>query len=132
MSGKASREMLAAHRGQWRARHPGRDRHRFARDILVQETGWRFLKERGIDLIAADSPGAFLDDTPTSKMVRQLLGVISEFEKASLVAQARGSAPAQAGDRREGRWPQEPCRGSPRRRGAGQARWRVRSPRAAS
>ena len=59
---------------------------RFARDILVQETGWRFLKERGIDLIAADSPKAFLDDSPTSKLVRQLLGVISEFEKASLVA----------------------------------------------
>jgi DNA invertase Pin-like site-specific DNA recombinase len=59
---------------------------RFARDILVQETGHRFLKERGIDLIAVDSPGAFLDDTPTSKMVRQLLGVISEFEKAALVA----------------------------------------------
>ena len=60
--------------------------NRFARDILVQETGWRFLKERGIDLIAADSPAAFIDDTPTSKMIRQLLGVISEFEKASLVA----------------------------------------------
>ena len=60
--------------------------NRFARDTMVQETGWRFLKERGIDPIAADSPGAFLDDTPTSKMVRQLLGVISEFEKASLVA----------------------------------------------
>ena len=60
--------------------------NRFACDILVQETGWRFLKERGIDLIAADSPSAFIDDTPTSKMIRQLLGVISEFEKASLVA----------------------------------------------
>ena len=59
---------------------------RFARDILVQETGWRFLKKRGIDLIAADSPKTFLDDSPTSKLVRQLLGVISEFEKASLVA----------------------------------------------
>jgi DNA invertase Pin-like site-specific DNA recombinase len=59
---------------------------RFARDILVQETGWRFLKERGVDLIAADSPKAFLDDSPTSKLVRQLLGVVSEFEKASLVA----------------------------------------------
>jgi hypothetical protein len=37
---------------------------RFARDILVQETGRRFLRERGIDLIASDSPGAFLDETP--------------------------------------------------------------------
>ena len=64
---------------------------RFARDILVQETGWRFLKDRGIDLIAVDSPGAFLDDTPTSKMIRQLLGVISEFEKASTVAKLAGA-----------------------------------------
>jgi DNA invertase Pin-like site-specific DNA recombinase len=31
---------------------------RFARDILVQETGSRFLRERGIDLIAVDSLGA--------------------------------------------------------------------------
>jgi DNA invertase Pin-like site-specific DNA recombinase len=65
--------------------------NRFARDILVQETGHRFLKERGIDLIAVDSPGAFLDDTPTSKMIRQLLGVISEFEKASVVARLAGA-----------------------------------------
>jgi DNA invertase Pin-like site-specific DNA recombinase len=64
---------------------------RFARDILVQETGWRFLRERGIDLIASDSPGAFLDETPTAIMIRQLLGVISEFEKASLVAKLRGA-----------------------------------------
>jgi DNA invertase Pin-like site-specific DNA recombinase len=64
---------------------------RFARDILVQETGWRFLRERGIDLIASDSPGAFLDETPTAIMIHQLLGVISEFEKASLVAKLRGA-----------------------------------------
>jgi DNA invertase Pin-like site-specific DNA recombinase len=65
--------------------------NRFARDIMVQETGWQFLKERGVDLIAADSPGAFIDDTPTSKMIRQLLGVISELEKASLVAKLAGA-----------------------------------------
>ena len=97
---------------------------RFARDILVQETGWRFLKERGIDLIAVDSPAAFLDDTPTSKLVRQLLGVISEFEEGLDGRQARRR---RAGARKriatgakvEG--PQEP----PRRRGP---RW-WRSPR---
>jgi DNA invertase Pin-like site-specific DNA recombinase len=55
------------------------------------QTGWRFLKDRGIDLIAVDSPGAFLDDTPTSRMIRQLLGVISEFEKASTVAKLAGA-----------------------------------------
>ena len=65
--------------------------NRFARDILVQETGWQFLRERGVDLIAVDSPGSFIDDTPTSKMIRQLLGVISEFEKASLVAKLAGA-----------------------------------------
>ena len=64
---------------------------RFARDILVQETGWRFLRECGIDLIASDSPGPFLGETPTAIMIRQLLGVISEFEKASLVAKLRGA-----------------------------------------
>jgi hypothetical protein len=64
---------------------------RFARDILVQKTGWRFLRGRGIDLIASDSPGAFLDETPTAIMIRQLLGVISEFEKASLVAKMHGA-----------------------------------------
>jgi hypothetical protein len=64
---------------------------RFARDILVQETGHRYLKELGVELIAVDSPAAFLDDSPTAKMVRQLLGVISEFEKAATVAQLAGA-----------------------------------------
>jgi hypothetical protein len=27
----------------------------------------RTLRERGIDLVAADNPGSFLDDTPTAK-----------------------------------------------------------------
>src|SRR5271170_6015263 len=39
---------------------------RFARDLIVQETGWPFLRDAGITLIAADSPEAFLDDTPTA------------------------------------------------------------------
>ena len=58
---------------------------------LRQETGWRFLRKRGTNLIASDSPVAFLDETPTAIMIRQLLGVISEFEKASLVAKLRGA-----------------------------------------
>ena len=39
---------------------------RFARDLIVAETGYRRLREAGITLIAADSPNSFLDDTPTS------------------------------------------------------------------
>src|SRR5271157_1066567 len=30
--------------------------NRFARDLITQETGWRFLRDAGIVLIAADSP----------------------------------------------------------------------------
>ena len=64
---------------------------RFARDLMVQEVGYAMLRERGIDLIATDSPTAFQDDTPTAKLVRQMLGAISEFEKAMTVAKLRGS-----------------------------------------
>ena len=41
--------------------------NRFARDLMVQEVGFAKLRERGIELIAADSPNAFLDNTPTAK-----------------------------------------------------------------
>jgi DNA invertase Pin-like site-specific DNA recombinase len=64
---------------------------RFARDLMVQEVGHAKLRERGIDLIAADNPGSFIDDTPTAKLVRQLLGAISEFDKAMTVAKLRGA-----------------------------------------
>jgi DNA invertase Pin-like site-specific DNA recombinase len=64
---------------------------RFARDILVQETGYRLLKAAKFDLIAADHPGAFTDDTPTATMIRQILGVVAEFEKANLVAKLRAA-----------------------------------------
>ena len=49
------------------------------------------LRARGIDLIAADSPSSFLDDTPTARLIRQVLGAVSEFEKAMLVAKLRGA-----------------------------------------
>ena len=64
---------------------------RFARDLMVQEVGHAKLRERGIDLIAADSPGSFIDETPTAKLVRQVLGAISEFDKAMTVAKLRGA-----------------------------------------
>jgi DNA invertase Pin-like site-specific DNA recombinase len=59
---------------------------RFARDLIVQETGFRYLQKLGVELIAVDSPDAFLDDTPTAVLIRQVLGAVSEFEKANLVA----------------------------------------------
>lgn len=64
---------------------------RFARDLIVQETGYSLLKARGIELVAADSPDSFLSDTPTAAMVRQILGAVSQFEKTSLVNKLRGA-----------------------------------------
>lgn len=60
--------------------------NRFARDLIIQETGWKFLNSQGVKLIAVDSPKAFLDDTPTAILVRQILGAFAEFEKANLIA----------------------------------------------
>jgi DNA invertase Pin-like site-specific DNA recombinase len=58
---------------------------RFARDLMVQLVGHDRLKDLGVALIPATAPDFFTEDTPTARLVRQVLGAISEFEKASLV-----------------------------------------------
>ena len=80
---------------------------RFARDLMVQEVGFSMLKGRGIDLVAADNPTSFLDDTPTARLIRQVLGAVSEFEKAMLVAKLKGARDRKrrSGARVEGRKP---------------------------
>lgn len=83
---------------------------RFARDLAVQITGHDFLKGMGYDLIPVDAPDFFTDETPTAELVRQVLGAISQFEKASLVAKlkaARDRKRAETG-RCEGRKPPAP------------------------
>jgi len=70
---------------------------RFARDLIVQETGYQYLRDLGVTLIAADDPDAFTSDTPTAVMIRQILGAVAQFEKTSLVAKLKGARP-QAGD----------------------------------
>ena len=47
----------------------------------MQETGYAMLKARGVTVIAADKPDAFLDDTPTATMVRQILGVGHKLDR---------------------------------------------------
>ena len=49
------------------------------------------LRAPGIELIAADGPDSFVDDTPTATMVRQILGADAQFEKAALVAKLKGA-----------------------------------------
>jgi DNA invertase Pin-like site-specific DNA recombinase len=65
--------------------------NRFARDLMVQEVGFAMLRELGVTLIAADSPTSFLDDGPTSKLIRQILGAVAEFDKAMTVAKLKGA-----------------------------------------
>lgn len=60
--------------------------NRFARDLMVQETGWARLKKLGIELVAVDSPKAFIEETPTAILIRQILGAVAQFDKAMLVA----------------------------------------------
>jgi DNA invertase Pin-like site-specific DNA recombinase len=62
---------------------------RFARDLAVQLAGHAFLKSRGIALIPTTAPDYFTEDTPTAVLVRQVLGAIAQFEKASLVARLK-------------------------------------------
>jgi DNA invertase Pin-like site-specific DNA recombinase len=63
----------------------------FARDLMVQEVGFAMLRDLGVTLIAADNPSSFLDDGPTSKLIRQILGAVSEFDKAMTVAKLKGA-----------------------------------------
>jgi len=60
---------------------------RFARDLA----GHDFLKNLGVSLIPATAPDFFLEDTPTAVLVRQVLGAIAQFEKASLVAKLKAA-----------------------------------------
>ena len=59
---------------------------RFARDLAVQLAGHDQLKAGGIMLIAATAPDFFTEDTPTAVLVRQVLGAIAEFDRATTVA----------------------------------------------
>jgi DNA invertase Pin-like site-specific DNA recombinase len=65
------------------------DASRFARDLAVQLAGHDLLKRLGVELIAANAPDHFREDTPTAVLVRQVLGAIAQFEKAQLVTKLR-------------------------------------------
>jgi DNA invertase Pin-like site-specific DNA recombinase len=62
---------------------------RFARDLAVQLAGHDYLKALGITLIPATAPDFFTEETPTAVLVRQVLGAISQFEKATIVAKLK-------------------------------------------
>ena len=64
---------------------------RFARDLAVQLAGHDYLRSLGVALIPASAPDFFTEDNPTAVLVRQVLGAIAQFEKASLVAKLKAA-----------------------------------------
>ena len=67
------------------------DQSRLSRDIIVQESTFRLLSSRGYSLVSSENPDSFLNDTPTSNLIRQILGSVSEFDKNSTVSKLRVS-----------------------------------------
>lgn len=65
---------------------------RFARDLMVSEVLFAELRKRGIKLLACDQGTKDLADAaddPTRTMLRQLFGVLAEYEKSALVLKLR-------------------------------------------
>ena len=61
------------------------------------------LKGLGISIIPASASDFFTEDTPTAVLVRQVLGAISQFEKASAVAKLAAARKRKRDGRCEGR-----------------------------
>jgi DNA invertase Pin-like site-specific DNA recombinase len=64
---------------------------RFARDLAVQLAGHDHLKRLGVALVPTSAPDHFTEDTPTAILVRQVLGAIAQFDKATLVAKLKAA-----------------------------------------
>ena len=67
------------------------DQSRLSRDIIVQESSYRLLSSRGYSLISSENPNSFLEDTPTSNLIRQIMGSFCEFDRSSTVSKLRVS-----------------------------------------
>jgi DNA invertase Pin-like site-specific DNA recombinase len=57
---------------------------RFARDLVVQETGLQWLGELDICIVCVDNATQFSNAGPTTRLVRQMLGSIYEFIGAQI------------------------------------------------
>ena len=58
---------------------------RLSRDLIVMETGFQYLISLGYKLIGVANPNTFIKYTPTATLIRQVLGVNSQFEKSKTV-----------------------------------------------
>lgn len=64
---------------------------RLARDLMLQENMLTNVLELGGDVISIDEPD-LCDNDPTRVMFRQIKSVVSQYEKAMIVARLRGQA----------------------------------------
>jgi DNA invertase Pin-like site-specific DNA recombinase len=78
---------------------------RFARDLAVQLACHDMLSPSAYRSSLHRPPDFFTEDTPTAVLVRQVLGVISQFEKASAVAKLAAARKREQEGRCEGRKP---------------------------
>ena len=67
------------------------DQSRLSRDIIVQESTFRLLSSRGYSLISSENPNSFLEDSPTSNLIRQIMGSFCEFDRSSTVSKLKVS-----------------------------------------
>lgn len=82
---------------------------RLARDLMISEIILSEFRKLGVKVISADG-GVDLtigNDEPTGKLIRQILGAVSEWEKCALVQKLRASRLRirRAGGRCEGKKP---------------------------
>jgi DNA invertase Pin-like site-specific DNA recombinase len=61
---------------------------RLARDLMVQEHIISDFRKHDFELISAHEPDLCIDD-PTRKLLRQIMGAITEYDKTMLVARMR-------------------------------------------
>lgn len=64
---------------------------RFSRDLVVQELAYQELSSKGYKLINSENPESFMDNSPSSKAMRQMWGVFAEYQKDELVAKLKGA-----------------------------------------
>lgn len=63
---------------------------RLARDLMVQETLIADFRKNGFEVISAAEPDLCSDD-PSRVMVRQLFGVVAQYEKSNIVLKLRAA-----------------------------------------
>ena len=63
---------------------------RLARDLMVQETIIGDLRKYGFELVSVNEPDLLQDD-PTRVLMRQMMGALAQYEKATIVIKLRGA-----------------------------------------